>query len=64
VCRDAFYSIGIEPPRDAIEARDGDMRATIRALIVTNSHLSADNDRLRECTSVGYIRGRRNLISG
>jgi regulator of replication initiation timing len=46
----------------AIAACDGDLRATIRALVISNSFLNAENERLRECTSAGYIRGKLNLI--
>jgi len=46
----------------AIAACEGDLRATIRALVVSNGFLSAENDCLRECTSAGYIRGKLNLI--
>ena len=44
----------------AIAACAGDLRATIRARVVSNGFLSTENDRLRECTSAGYIRGKLN----
>lgn len=46
----------------AVAACDGNMRATIRALIVTNGYLIAENDRLRMSTSAGYIRRKLELI--
>jgi hypothetical protein len=42
----------------AIAACDGDMRATVRALLLANSYLEAEVERLSEAVSRGYARGR------
>lgn len=41
-----------------IDLCDGDARAAVRALIVTNSALREDCARLRREISAGYVRGR------
>ncbi len=40
-----------------IAAFDGDIRAAIRALLISNEFLTAENERLRSSLSVGYVRG-------
>ncbi len=42
----------------AIAACDGDLRATIRALIVANGFLTGELESLMRKTSRGYARGR------
>jgi len=42
----------------ALAACDGDPRATIRALLLANSYLEAEVERLSEAVSRGYARGR------
>jgi hypothetical protein len=46
---------------DAIAACDGDVRATIRALIVSNSFLHARVERLTDLVSPGFARGKLSL---
>jgi hypothetical protein len=46
----------------AIAACDGDMRAAIRALIVSNSFLHAHVERLTDLVSPGFARGKLSLI--
>jgi hypothetical protein len=41
----------------AIEACDGDMRATVRALILANAFLEEELERTRAMLSRGYVRG-------
>ena len=43
---------------EAIEACDGDLRATVRALIVANAFLEEELSRTRQMLSHGYVRGR------
>jgi hypothetical protein len=43
---------------EAIEACDGDLRATVRALIVANAFLEQELERTRALISRGYARGR------
>lgn len=40
-----------------IAACDGDARAAVRALLVANSYLEAEVDRLEKAVSLGYVRG-------
>ena len=42
---------------EAIEACDGDLRATVRALIVANGFLEEELNRTRAMLSRGYVRG-------
>jgi hypothetical protein len=42
----------------AIAACDGDMRATIRALIVANKYLESEVSELMKTVSHAYVRGR------
>jgi hypothetical protein len=46
---------------DAIAACDGDLRATIRALLVANSFLYAEMERFRALISTGFARGKLTL---
>ena len=46
----------------AIAACDGSARATIRALIVSNSFLHARVERLTDLVSPGFARGKLSLI--
>jgi hypothetical protein len=46
----------------AIATCDGDLRATIRALIVANQFLHARVERLESLCSSGYARGRLSLL--
>jgi hypothetical protein len=48
----------------AIAACDGDMRSTIRALIVANEYLESEVGELMKAVSQAYIRGRFNSYSG
>ena len=48
----------------AIAACGGDMRATIRALIVANEYLEAEVGELMKAVSHAYVRGRFNSYSG
>ncbi len=43
---------------EAIEACDGDLRATVRALIVANAFLEQELEQARALISRGYVRGR------
>jgi hypothetical protein len=45
---------------EAIEACDGDLRATVRALIVANAFLEKELKRTRAMLSRGYVRGSVN----
>ncbi|HEY8007561.1 MAG TPA: hypothetical protein VIE66_12375 [Methylocella sp.] len=55
-----------DPSRDDLEANtqaviaacDGDARAAVRALLVANSYLERDVERLEKAVSLGYVRGR------
>lgn len=48
----------------AIIACDGDMRATIRALIVANNYLESEVSELMKAVSHAYVRGRFHTYSG
>lgn len=48
----------------AIAACDGDMRATIRALIVANNYLECEVCDLMKAVSRAYVRGRFQSYSG
>ena len=48
----------------AIIACDGDMRATIRALIVANNYLESEVRELMKAVSHAYVRGRFHTYSG
>jgi hypothetical protein len=48
----------------AIEACDGDMRATIRALIVANDYLETEVGELMKAVSRAYVRGRFRTYTG
>ena len=48
----------------AIDACDGDMRATIRALIVANNYLESEVKELMKAVSHAYVRGRFHTYSG
>jgi hypothetical protein len=41
-----------------IAACDGDARAAVRALLVANSYLETEVERLEKAVSLGYVRGR------
>jgi hypothetical protein len=56
---------GLETAVDeAIAACSGDMRATIRALIVANDYLETEIGELMKAVSRAYVRGRFNTYSG
>ena len=56
---------GLEPVVDeAIEACGGDLRATIRALIVANDYLEDEVAELMKAVSHAYARGRFQTYSG
>jgi hypothetical protein len=48
----------------AIKARDGDLRATIRALIVANSFLESEVEQLKKAVSRAFVRGRFETYTG
>jgi hypothetical protein len=48
----------------AIAVCDGDLRATIRALIVANKYLECEVAELMKAVSRAYVRGRFNSYSG
>ena len=48
----------------AIAACHGDMRATIRALIVANNYLESEASELMKAVSHAYVRGRFHTYSG
>lgn len=48
----------------AIAACDGDLRATIRALIVANKYLECEVGELMKAVSHAYVRGRFHAYSG
>jgi hypothetical protein len=57
------------PPRDieadvddAIAVCNGDLRATIRALILANNFLHAERERLHSLASSGFMRGKLSLL--
>ncbi len=49
---------------EAIAACDGDLRATIRALIVANHFLESEIGELMKAVSHAYARGRFHTYSG
>jgi hypothetical protein len=49
---------------EAIAACGGDLRATIRALIVANNYLECEVSELMKAVSHAYVRGRFNTYSG
>jgi hypothetical protein len=49
---------------EAITACDGDLRATIRALIVANNFLETEVSELMKAVSHAYARGRFHTYSG
>jgi hypothetical protein len=56
---------GLEAAVDqAISACGGDMRSTIRALIVTNEYLESEVSELMKAVSHAYTRGRFHTYSG
>jgi hypothetical protein len=56
---------GLEPAVDeAIAACGGDMRSTIRALIVANEYLETEVGELMKAVSHAYVRGRFHTYSG
>jgi hypothetical protein len=56
---------GLEAAVDAaISACGGDLRATIRALIVANDYLEPEVGELMKAVSHAYARGRFNSYSG
>ena len=56
---------GLEDAVDhAISACGGDLRATIRALIVANDYLETEVGELMKAVSHAYARGRFNSYSG
>jgi hypothetical protein len=56
---------GLESAVDqAIAACGGDMRSTIRALIVANEYLESEVSDLMKAVSQAYIRGRFRTYSG
>jgi hypothetical protein len=48
----------------AIAACGGDMRATIRALIVANNYLESEVGELMKAVTRAYVRGRFHTYSG
>jgi hypothetical protein len=55
----------LEAPIDqAIIACDGDLRATIRALIVANNYLESEVSELMKAVSHAFVRGRFHTYSG
>lgn len=48
----------------AIAVCDGDMRAAIRALIVTNNFLESEISELKKAVSHAYTRGRFRTYTG
>jgi hypothetical protein len=56
---------GLEAAVDqAIAACGGDMRSTIRALIVANEYLESEVSELMKAVSHAYVRGRFQTYSG
>jgi hypothetical protein len=49
---------------EAISACGGDLKATIRALIVANEYLETEVGELMKAVSHAYARGRFNAYSG
>ena len=57
--------VGLEAAVDhAISACGGDVRATIRALLVANDYLETEVGELMKAVSHAYARGRFNSYSG
>lgn len=48
----------------AIKACDGDLRATIGALIVANSFLESEVEQLKKAVSRAFLRGRFETYTG
>jgi regulator of replication initiation timing len=48
----------------AITACDGDLRATIRALIVANNFLESEVEQLKKAVSRAFLRGRFETYTG
>jgi hypothetical protein len=48
----------------AIAACDGDMRSTVRALIVANEYLESEVSELMKVVSHAYVRGRFHTYTG
>lgn len=48
----------------AIAACDGDLRATIRALIVANNYLESEVSELMKAVSHAFVRGRFHTYTG
>jgi hypothetical protein len=56
---------GLETAVDqAIAACDGDLRSTIRALIIANKYLESEMTDLRRAVSHAFVRGRFHTYSG
>ena len=56
---------GLEAAVDeAIAACDGDLRATVRALIIANNFLESEVGELMKAVSHAYTRGRFQTYSG
>jgi hypothetical protein len=53
-----------EAVNEAIEACDGDLLATVRALIVANGFLEEELNRTRAMLSRGYVRGTAKTDPG
>jgi len=49
---------------EAVAACTGDLRATIRALILANNYLEAEVTELMRAVSHAYLRGRFHTYSG
>jgi hypothetical protein len=49
---------------EAIATCDGNLRATIRALIIANKYLECEIAELMKAVSHAYVRGRFNTYSG
>ena len=49
---------------EAIAACDGDLRATIRALVIANNFLESEVSELMKAVSHAYARGRFHTYSG
>jgi hypothetical protein len=59
------HEAGLEMAVDqAISACGGDLRATIRALIVANEYLESEVGELMKAVSHAYVRGRFQTYSG
>jgi hypothetical protein len=62
---DTHDADGLEAAIDqAIAACGGDMRSTIRALIVANDYLETEVSELMKAVSQAYVRGRFQTYSG